>query len=46
MGAWFRVGGFRSKEVNSAAAVVLCFMHNAPVRCLLGFLFHKVIQKH
>jgi len=40
-GAWFR-----RKEVDSAAAVGLCGTHNAPVRCLLGFLFHKVMHKH
>jgi len=37
---------FRRKEVESAAGVGLCCMHNAPVRCLLGFLFCKVMQKH
>jgi len=40
------VARFRRKEVNSAAAVGLCHMHNAAVRCLLGFLFRKVMQKH
>jgi len=40
-GAWFR-----RKELDSAAAVGLCCTHNAPVRCLLGFLFCKVMQKH
>jgi len=40
-GAWFR-----RKEVESAAGVGLCCMHSAPVRCLLGFLFCKVVQKH
>jgi len=39
-GAWFR-----RKEVKSAA-VGLCCKHSIPVRCLLGFLFHKVMQKH
>jgi len=39
LGAWFRIN-----EVESAAAVGLCCKHNAPVRCLLGFLFR--IQKH
>jgi len=34
------------KEVNSAAAVGLCCTHNAPVCCLLGFLFRKVMRKH
>jgi len=32
---------FRRKEVDSAAAVGLCWMHKAPVRCLLGFLFNN-----
>jgi len=41
MGAWFS-----RKEVDSAAAVGLCCMHNAPVRCHLGFLFHKVMHKY
>jgi len=41
LGAWFR-----RKEVDSAAAVGLCCTHNAPVRCLLGFLFHKVMLKY
>jgi len=40
-GAWFR-----RKEVDNAAEVGLRCMHNAPVRCLLGFLFRKVMQKH
>jgi len=40
------VARFRREEVNSAAAVGLCHMHNAAVRCLLGFLFRKVMQKH
>ena len=31
------------KEVDSAAAVGLCCTHNAPVRCLQGFLFRKVM---
>ena len=39
-GAWFRIN-----EVKSAAEVGLCCMHNAPVHCLLGFLFHKVIAE-
>ena len=39
-GAWFR-----RKEVDSAAAVGLCCKHNAPVRCLLGFLLCKLMQK-
>ena len=34
VGAWFR-----RNELDSAAAVGLCCMHNAPVCCLLGFLF-------
>ena len=40
------VGGswFRRKEVENAAGVGLCCTHNAPVRCLLGFLFRKVIK--
>ena len=37
---------FRRKEVESAAGVGLCCMHNAAVHCLLGFLFCKVMQKH
>ena len=41
LGAWFR-----RKEVESAAAVGLCCTHNAPVHCLLGFLFCKVMLKH
>jgi len=41
LGAWFR-----GKEVKNAAAVGLCCMHNTPLRCLLGFLFCKVMQKH
>jgi len=41
LGAWFRW-----KEVDSAAAVGLCYTHNAPARCLLGFLIRKVMQKH
>jgi len=46
LGAWFRIN-----EVQSAAEVGLCCMHNAPVLALavhylLGFLFHKVMQKH
>jgi len=40
LGAWFR-----RKEVESAAAVRLCCTHNAPVRCLLVFLFCKVMLK-
>jgi len=43
LGAWFR---FRINEVESAAEVGLCCTHNALVRCLLGFLFCKVMQKH
>ena len=34
-------GWFRRKEVESSAAVGLCCMHEAPVHCLLGFLFGK-----
>jgi len=41
LGAWFW-----KKAVESAAWVGLCCMHSAPVRCLLGFLFRKVMQKH
>ena len=40
-GAWYR-----RKEVESAAAVGLCCTHKAPVRCLLDFLFRKVMLKH
>jgi len=41
LGAWLM-----RKEVESVAEVGLCCTHNAPVRCLLGFLFRKVTQKH
>ena len=41
LGAWFRIN-----EDESAAEVGLCCMHNAPVRCLLDFLFRKAMQKH
>jgi len=41
LGAWFK-----RKEVESAATVGLCCMHKAPVRCILGFLFRKVMLKH
>jgi len=41
LGAWFG-----RKEVKSAAAVALCCTHKAPVRCVLGFLFRKVMLKH
>ena len=34
------------KEVDSAAAVGLYGTHNTVVRCPLGFLFCKVMQKH
>jgi len=37
---------FRRKQVESAAVVGLCCTHSAPVRCLLGFVFRKVMQKH
>ena len=37
---------FRKKKIVSVAGVGLCCMHNALVRCLLGFLFCKVMQKH
>jgi len=40
-GAWFR-----RKEVESAATVGLCCTHKAPVRCLLGFLFCKLMLKY
>jgi len=36
VGAWFT-----RKEVDSAVAAVLCCTHNAPVCCILGFLFRK-----
>jgi len=39
LGAWFR-----RKEVDSDAAVGQCCTHSTPVRCLLGFLFRKVMQ--
>jgi len=32
---------FRRKEVDSAGAVGLCYMHSSSVRCLLGFFFRK-----
>jgi len=38
--------GSGEREVDSAAAVGLCYTHNASVRCLLGFPFRKVMQKH
>ena len=41
VGAWFRIN-----EVKSAAEVGLCCTHNAPVHCLLDFLFRKVMEKH
>jgi len=41
VGAWFR-----RKTVDRAVAVGLCCTHNAPVHCLVGFLFRKVMQKH
>jgi len=37
---------FRKRKVVSAAWVGLCCMPSALVRCLLGFLFRKVMQKH
>jgi len=40
-GAWFT-----RKEVKSAATVGFCCTHKTPVRCLLGFLFCKVMLKH
>jgi len=39
LGAWFRIN-----EVKSAAEVGLCCTHNAPVRCLLGFLFTAALR--
>jgi len=41
LGAWFRID-----KVESAEEVGLCCTHNAAVRCLLGFLCRKVMQKH
>ena len=41
LGTWFR-----RPKVERAAAVGLSCMNSAPVRCLLGFLFCKVMQKH
>jgi len=41
LGAWFR-----RKEVESTAGVGLCCTHSAPLCCLVGFLFRKVMQKH
>jgi len=38
--------GMVQEEVDSAAVVGLCCTHKAPVRCLLRFLFHKVMLKH
>jgi len=37
---------FRTKEVDGAAAVGVCCTHNTSVRCLLGFLFRKVMHMH
>jgi len=45
-GCWGHGSGIRRKEVESAAEVGLRCTHNAPVRCFLGFLFRKVMQKH
>ena len=39
-------GMVQMKEVDSAAAVGLCCTRNALMRCLLCFLFRKVMQKH
>jgi len=39
-------GMVQEKEAESAAAVGLYCTHKAPVRCLLGFLFRKVMLKH
>jgi len=45
--AWgFWEAWFKRKEVESAAAVGLCCMHEAPLRRILGFLFCKVMLKH
>jgi len=41
LGAWFK-----RKGVKSAVAIAPCCMHMEPVRCLLGFLFCKVMLKH
>jgi len=41
LGTWFRI-----KQVESAAEVGLWCKHSALMRCLLGFLFRKVMQKH
>jgi len=40
--------GHGSEERKSIALQQLdcCCTHNAPVRCLLGFLFRKVMLKH
>jgi len=40
------VHGSGEREVDSAAAVGLCCTHNVEVRCLLGYLFRTVMQKH
>jgi len=37
-------GVVQEKGVESTAAVGLCCMHKAPVHCILGFLFRKVMQ--
>ena len=41
VGAWLRIN-----KVESTAEVGLCYPHNAPVCCLLGFLLCKVMLKH
>jgi len=41
LGAWLK-----GDEVESAEEVGLCCTNNAPLSCLLGFLFRKVTQKH
>jgi len=33
-------------EERKPTALQLCCMHNAPVQCILGFLFCKVMLKH
>jgi len=41
-----RLQGCSNKISCQLSGVGLCCMHNAPVRCLLGFLFRKAVQKH
>jgi len=45
-GLGFGEGHGSGERKSSTAAVGLCCMHKAPVRCLLGFLFRKVMLKH